>query len=114
MHAVCRYGDGQFDAAFIAFTLELFDDQDIPRVLEQIGRVLRPGGRLRIVAMSAEQITVMTDVYVWMHRHFPHWVDCRPIPVGACLAQSAFVVEHTETLWLWDLPVAVVLARRSG
>jgi ubiquinone/menaquinone biosynthesis C-methylase UbiE len=106
------YGNGQFDAVFIAFTLELFDDEDIPRVLEQIRRVLRPGGRLGVVAMSKEQQeTVATGIYVWMHRHFPHWVDCRPISVATCLQRAGFVVERTETLSLWGLPVAIVMAR---
>jgi ubiquinone/menaquinone biosynthesis C-methylase UbiE len=112
------YGDSQWDAVFMAFTLELFDDHDIPRVLAQIRRVLRSGGRLGVVAMSKEpQETLMTEMYVWMHRHFPHWVDCRPISVATRLQQAEFVIERAETLSLWGLPVAVVVAskpRRRG
>ena len=111
-HLECS--DNQFDAVFMAFTLELFDDNDIPRVLNEIRRVLRPGGRFGVVAMSQEpHATLMTDIYVWMHRHFPHWVDCRPISVAPRLQQAGFAVEHTETLSLWGLPVAVVVASKS-
>ena len=107
------YDDGQFDAVFVAFTLELFDADDIPRVLSQVRRVLHPGGRLGVVAMSLEEReTVMTELYVWMHRHFPHWVDCRPISVAMCLQQATFVVERAEEVSIWGLPVAVVVSRK--
>jgi demethylmenaquinone methyltransferase/2-methoxy-6-polyprenyl-1,4-benzoquinol methylase len=105
------YGPAEFEAVFIAFTLELFDAADIHRVLEQVRRVLKPGGRLGIVAMSSEhQETAMTEIYVWMHRHFPHWVDCQPIAVQAVLSQAGFVIERREALSIWGLPVAIVLA----
>ena len=108
------FSDQTFDAAFISFTLELFDNADIPRVLGQIHRVLRPGGRLAVVSMSKEpHETLMTDLYVWMHRHFPHFVDCRPIPVVEHLAQANFQVERLEKQSIWGLPVAIALARRG-
>ena len=60
-----------------------------PVVLAEVRRVLRPAGRVGIVAMaeSANQ-NVMTDMYAWLHRHFPHFVDCRPIDVGVLLGRA--------------------------
>lgn len=108
------FADQSFDAAFMSFTLELFDDTDIPRVLDQIRRVLRPAGRLAVVSMSKEaHETPMTDVYVWMHRHFPHFVDCRPIPLAQHLEQAGFRVEHLEKQSIWGLPVAIALAGKA-
>lgn len=105
------FADQQFDAAFISFTLELFDDADMPRVLTQIRRVLRVGGRLGVVAMSREKDeTMMTEVYVWLHRHFPHFVDCRPIDVAACLERAGFKTTRLEKMAIWGLPVAIAVA----
>jgi len=107
------YPDNRFDAVFIGFTLELFDDADIPCVLGQIRRVLRPGGRLGVVSMSKEEHeSVMTEMYVWMHRHFPHFVDCRPINVSQALHEAGFEVERAERESIWGLPVAIELARK--
>jgi|SRR5579872_1396483 len=109
------YADRQFDAAFLSFTLELFDDADRSRVLSELRRVLRPKGRLGVVAMFREEHeTVMTELYVWVHRHFPHFVDCQPIAVFADLRKAGFRVEHSEKLSIWGLPVAAVLARSKG
>src|SRR4051812_47653271 len=39
------FADAAFDAAFMAFTLELFPDDTIPKVLGEVRRTLRPAGR---------------------------------------------------------------------
>ncbi|MEM6916443.1 MAG: methyltransferase domain-containing protein, partial [Verrucomicrobiota bacterium] len=74
------YEDGIFDATFLSFTLELFPPDEIGSVVEELYRVTKPGGRCVAVAMakprSEKEDTSLEKVYVWMHRHFPHIVDC--------------------------------------
>jgi demethylmenaquinone methyltransferase/2-methoxy-6-polyprenyl-1,4-benzoquinol methylase len=109
------FKDGSFDAAFMSFTLELFDEREIPQVLAEIRRVLVPGGRLAVVSMALEKDqNLMTEIYVWMHRHFPHFVDCQPIAAAEHLARAGFVVEQSERMAIWSLPVAIVVARHPG
>lgn len=108
------FADEQFDAVFISFTLELFDDTDLPRVLSEIRRVLRVGGRVGVVSMlKEEEQTLMTEFYILMHRHFPHFVDCHPIDVDRRLVDGGFQIEKLDRVSIWGLPVAIVLARKT-
>ena len=109
------FGDVTFDAAFMAFTLELFPDDTIPIVLREVRRSLRAGGRLAVVSMglgNQEQRHRLPErVYVWMHHHFPHIVDCRPIDAERVLADNGFTIARSERLEIWGLPVAAILAQ---
>lgn len=105
------FAAGSFDAAFLSFTLELFENSAAPRVLHEIARVLRPSGRLAVVAMLDDgSHGPMLELYRFLHRHFPHLVDCRPIDACAYLAEAGFEVGATERLSIWGLPVVAVVA----
>ena len=105
------FADGSFDAIFLSFTLELFEVSEIPAVLRGIRRLLGPGGRLVVVAMAnGHHHGVMVEIYRWMHHHFPHFVDCRPIELGALLGAADFRIESSDELSIWGLPVHAVRA----
>jgi ubiquinone/menaquinone biosynthesis C-methylase UbiE len=107
------FRNATFDAVFMSFTLELFTFIDIPIVLAEIERVLRPAGRLAVVAMDdATHPTTMTDVYLWLHGHFPHFVDCRPIKVIDLLEGAGFHTTREQKMSIWGLAVACVVASR--
>jgi ubiquinone/menaquinone biosynthesis C-methylase UbiE len=106
------YADGGLDAAFMSFTLELFDTPEIPVVLRECWRVLRPGGRMVVVGMSKEgQRDPLVAVFEWAHRHFPNFMDCRPIFVRQAVEASGFTISKSLTKRMW-IPVEVVLALR--
>ncbi len=113
--ALC-FRDEVFDAVFMSFTLELFDTTDIPVVLAEVNRVLRPAGRLGVVGMAhTVQTNTITDVYQWLHRHFPHFVDCRPIDVAGSVERAGFHVTARSAMSFWGLFVAsIVGVKRSG
>lgn len=108
------FRDASFDAAFMSFTLELFDSTAIPVVLAEVRRVLRPNGRVGVVAMteSADQ-NVMTDIYTWLHRHFPHFVDCRPIDVAGLLRRPGFRERCGGPMSIWGLRVTSCVGVKS-
>ncbi len=45
------FGPREFDAAFMSFSLELFESRDRSSVMQEVRRVLRGGGRLGVVAI---------------------------------------------------------------
>jgi len=95
--------------------MELFPDDAIPTVLREVRRTLRAGGRLAGVSMvhgtEEQRHGVPERIYVWMHRHFPHIIDCRPIDVELWLIQAGFTIARVEQLEIWRLPVAAILAQ---
>jgi ubiquinone/menaquinone biosynthesis C-methylase UbiE len=97
------------DAIFMSFTLELFDTPEIPHVLSECKRVLRPGGRIVVVGMSKEgSREPLIGVFEWTHRHFPNFVDCRPIYVREALEDAGFKIQKALKKHMW-IPVEIVL-----
>ena len=109
------YADEEFDAAFMSFTLELFDTPEIPIVLSEIKRVLKPNGRLGVVSLSREDGTsLMLRLYEWMHQRMPQYIDCRPIYVEQALKEAGFHVVHSEKEKLWGLPAKIAVGVKRG
>jgi demethylmenaquinone methyltransferase/2-methoxy-6-polyprenyl-1,4-benzoquinol methylase len=103
------YAAASFDAVFMSFTLELFDTPEIPVVLAACRRVLRPGGRLGVVAL-AQADNLAVRLYEWAHRRFPRAVDCRPIQAPAALQAAGFQISAHQQGTMWGLPVDMVVA----
>jgi len=101
--------DGFMDAVLMSFTLELFDTPDIPRLLGECRRILRPGGRIVVVGMSKEGKAGLRRAFEWTHRHFPKVLDCRPIFVRRALEAAGFHIESATTRMMW-VPVEIVRA----
>lgn len=108
------YENSKFDAVFMSFTLELFDTPEIPKILKEIKRVLKPNGRLGIVSMSkGNGASRLLKLYEWTHRKFPKYADCRPIYVEQSIADAGFELEYKEKVKLSGLPVEIVIGISS-
>ncbi|MGA2066495.1 MAG: class I SAM-dependent methyltransferase, partial [Thermoguttaceae bacterium] len=108
------FGCNSILAAGMCFTLELFDTPDIPKVLAQCKRVLRPGGRLVVVAVSkVGKEGFIIHAFEWTHRHFPNLMDCRPIYARRALEATGFVIDDSLTQSMW-VPVEIVRGRKPS
>jgi ubiquinone/menaquinone biosynthesis C-methylase UbiE len=101
------------DGIFMSFTLELFDTPEIPLVLTECRRVLRTGGRIVVVGMSRVGPNgLVTEIFEWTHRHFPNYLDCRPILVRRAVEDAGFHVDESRLMKMW-INVELVRARKS-
>lgn len=109
------YKDNKFDAVFMSFVLELFDTPEIPKVLAEIKRVLKPNGRLGVVSMSKEdEDSILLRLYEWTHNKFPQYIDCRPIYVKQSMKDAGFGIAHREKVRLLGLPGEIVICVKSS
>ena len=105
------YDDNTFDAVFMSFTLELFDTPEIAKVLEEVKRVLKPGGRLGVVDASKEVgESKLLRLYEWVHKKWPKYVDCRPIYVEQSIKEAGYEIKSEEKVSLLGLPGEIVIA----
>ena len=108
------YEANMFDAAYMAETLELFDTPDIPIVLQEIKRVLKPMGRLGVVSLSKEgrENSRFLRLYEWVHQKIPQYASCRPIYVEQSMEEAGYEIVKREEFLLWRLaPMKIVLAK---
>lgn len=109
------HGDNTFDAAFMSFTLELFDTPEIPRLLEEVKRVLKPKGRIGVASMSKENgESLLLRLYEWAHRKWPKYVDCRPIYLEQSLRDAGYEIRKKEKVKLFGLPGEIVVAVKES
>jgi demethylmenaquinone methyltransferase/2-methoxy-6-polyprenyl-1,4-benzoquinol methylase len=107
------YAADTMDALFMSFTLELFDTPEIPSVLGECKRVLRPGGRIVVVGMSKEGgRRPFVSAFEWAHRHYPNFIDCRPIYVRRALEEAGFKIQKSLKKPMW-IPVEIILGLKS-
>jgi demethylmenaquinone methyltransferase/2-methoxy-6-polyprenyl-1,4-benzoquinol methylase len=96
------YASETLDGVFLSFTLELFDTPEIPQVLAECRRVLKEEGRVVVVGMSRIQPDgLMTTIFEWTHRHFPNYLDCRPILVRKALEDAGFHIAGYKIAQMW-------------
>ena len=105
------YPDNKFDAVFLSFTLELFDTPEIPKILKEIKRVLKPGGRMGIVSLSKDNgRSLFLRLYEWAHIKFPDSIDCRPIFASHSLEDAGFDICYIKEAKIFFAPLEIIVA----
>lgn len=108
------FPDDMFDVAFSTHTLELFDTPDIPVVLSEIMRVLRPGGRFVDLSISRETVGIVNRAYEWIHDRLPRYIDCRPIYVERSLREAGFKIARTKRIKILNLLCGEIVCGVKG
>ena len=112
------FTDGSFDVVFNAYMLDLIRLADMPTVLGEFRRVLRPGGRLVLLNLSKRDPSRLT----WFERLYralpPRWTPylvgaCRPVAMADGVHAAGFE-EITRTYIPNWLPAELVTARRPS
>ncbi|REG06996.1 class I SAM-dependent methyltransferase [Pelolinea submarina] len=105
------FPDRLFDGILLSFTFELFPEDLFSPLLQECRRLLKPGGSLVLVSMAAAQKAgLVYRLYLWAHRKYPQWIDCRPVDAARILEDNGFQVTERETYNLFGLPVDSLLA----
>ena len=77
------------------------------------GVVEGSGGRIVVVGMSKHGAQGgLVNVFEWAHKHFPQFLDCRPIYVRRALVAAGFAVRRALTRRMW-VPVEIVLGVKT-
>ena len=103
----------EVDGVFMSFTLELFDTPEIPCVLQECHRILKPRGRLAVVSMTKTNPPGLpVRLYEWFHEYMPDYADCRPIFARQALEENGFKIQDVSLSSMWGLPVEIVLGKK--
>ena len=105
------YENDIMDGTLVAFTLELFDTPEIPVVLKEVKRILKPGGRIAVASLSkVTGESRMVRLYEWVHNKWPEYADCRPIFLEESIKRAGYQIASSQTAKLFGLPVEIVIA----
>ncbi|MFC1841532.1 class I SAM-dependent methyltransferase [Candidatus Dependentiae bacterium] len=115
------YADNSFDVLFVSFLIDLLQKEDIPKVLAEMKRVLKPGGRLIIASMTKQGRGIYwlaRWLYEWMYYKWPtilgYRTSCRPIYIENDVLRAGFEIDDYRLTSIsgFMFPIAIIKARK--
>lgn len=92
------FAHSAFDILFNLYMLDLLLEEDIPAVLREFDRVLKPGGRLIVLSM-AEQASIVNAIWMGLYHSSRVLVGgCRPLPVAELLVSNGWRIDLQEKI----------------
>lgn len=94
------YREEVFDVVFNSYLLDLIDTPDIPHILAEFKRVLKPGGRLINVSLSkGDRWFTNMALYEWIYRRCPILLGgCRPVFTKPFIEELGFQNVNRELI----------------
>lgn len=107
------FATAAFDVLFNFYMIDLLLEVDVPIVLREFARVLRPGGRLILLSM-AEQSRVINAIWTWLYRRSPLMTGgCRPVPVIGMLDANGWKIDLREIITQGGFRSEMIVAQYS-
>lgn len=107
-------GTNTFDAVLASFTLELLDPRGRQVLLREVRRVLRPDGRICVIAPTTNSSWLIATLYSHLHERLPTLVDSHPLDVAATLRKAGLDLHMIERERALVIPIEIALARPAG
>ena len=115
----CRslsFEDHSFDVLYNGYMLDLMPERDMPKILSEYLRVLRPGGRLVLLNMSkSDEAAIPRE---WLYKHLPAKLvlyvmgACRPVLMEK-LTRAAGFESVARTFLGGKAPSEIVVGHKS-
>ena len=106
------FRDSSFDAVVCCYLLELLGPDGIHETLDEIHRVLRPGGKLALVLIG-QNVPAFNVLYKVAGGLAPAFWGCQvEKAIPRAMADSDFEVEHDQTVQQGFYPSRVMVARK--
>jgi ubiquinone/menaquinone biosynthesis C-methylase UbiE len=108
------FADASFDLIVNSYMLDLLPRDEIPRVLAEFRRLLRPGGRLVMSNMTLGERRAHRIWDALYARGFVLTANCRGVLAAPVLAELGFVGIEREYSAQLAFPTEVVIGRRES
>lgn len=106
-----------FDRVFIAYVLDLIPPQEHAPILRRVGALLRPGGRIAVIALT-EGTTPLSRAVVGMWKALyaispTLCAGCRPLELGEAFKAAGYRHVERSVVVEFGVPSEVLVARLS-
>jgi ubiquinone/menaquinone biosynthesis C-methylase UbiE len=89
---------GTFDVIVNCYMLDLLSESDIRKVLREFRRILKPSGRVVLLAM-ARQCWLIQGIWMFLYTLWPALVGgCRPVPLSGLLSAEGWLIQRSEQI----------------
>ena len=109
---ILPFADTSFDLVVCCYLLDLLPRDDIPLVLSELKRVLRPGGRLVLADMTIGERATHRLWDALYQRGIVLTANCRGVLAAPVLKELGYHSVEREYLSQMLFPTEVVVARR--